>query len=182
MNTSVQKKYKKFCADNKTTMKECQCYNRTDFEAYQNANAILSSGSTLQSGNECCWYVPCQFKSNITVDPDLQNAYDRISCPSVCQNIIATVNVKNVSLSNINLNNNCVGTSTDNTETTKKDISEEISNKEQASVLFQKEKEKTTTSTSTNKLSKNTLILISVSVAIVVFIIIGLIVSFTIKN
>jgi hypothetical protein len=180
MNTLVQKKYKKFCADNKTTMKECQCYNRADFEAYQNANAILSSGSTLQSGSDCCWYVPCQYKDNITVDPDLQNAYDRISCPSVCQNIIATVNVKNVSLSNINLSNNCIGTSTDNTETTKKDISEEIPTEEQASVLFQKEKEKKTTST--DKLSKNTLILIIVSVVIVGFIIIGMIVSFTIKN
>lgn len=178
MKTVVQNAYKKFCANNKTTMKECQCYNRYNFENYQNAKTILTSGSSiLQSGNECCWYLPCQFRTNITVDPDIQNAYDRISCPSVCQNIIANINVKNVNMSNINLSNNCVGTSTN--EEVKKDISDEIKTKEEATSLFEKEKIQISTSTlppSNQRYDKNKLILILILVLILVLIIIRMIV------
>lgn len=179
MKTSVQNSYKKFCATNKTTMKECQCYNRSGFESYQNAKTILTSGTTLQSGSDCCWYVPCQFQTNITVDPDIQNAYERISCPSVCQNIIATVNVKNVSLSNISLSNSCGGTS-DNTETTtKKDISEEIPSKEEANVLFEKEKQQTKT---TSSLTRNQFITIIVVVCVIFILIILLVVMYYIRS
>lgn len=178
MKTVVQNAYKKFCANNKTTMKECQCYNRSNFEGYQNAKTILSSGSTLQSGNECCWYLPCQFQTHITVDPDIQNAYERVSCPSVCQNIIATVNVKEVSLSNINLSNNCVGTSTNNE--VKKDISNEVTSKEEVNTLFQQEKSKASSSSSL-KITSNVFIVIVIFVIIIILIIVWFIVRSFIK-
>ena len=34
------------------------------------------------------------FENNITVDPNLLNAYNKIQCPNVCQNIVAAINVK----------------------------------------------------------------------------------------
>lgn len=141
MKTAVQNGYKTFCSNNKT-MRECQCYNRANFTAYQNAKTILSTGSSLQSGNECCWYIPCQFQTNITVDPDIQNAYDKIQCPSVCQNIVAAVNVKNAVFSDISLSNSCVGTE----ENVEKDISDNVS-KTEAKQLFQEQEKKTAVAT-----------------------------------
>lgn len=168
MKTAVQNGYKSFCLANKN-MRECQCYNRANFEAYKNAYSILSNGSVMQSGNESCWYIPCQYQTNITVDTDIQNAYNRIECPSVCQNIVAAVNVKNVNLSDISLSNNCIGTSTD---VIKKDISANVSN-EKTNTLF---KEVATTPTTTSPPSgKPSWIMIVVVVCIVVVVIMVLI-------
>lgn len=167
MKTAVQNGYKSFCSANKD-MRECQCYNRSNFEAYKNAYSILSTDSIMQSGNESCWYIPCQYQTNITVDTDIQNAYNRIECPSVCQNIVAAVNVKNVNFSDISLSNKCIGTSTD---VIKKDISANVSN-EKTDILF---KEVAITPPATNpptgKLSLNTYIVIGVSVVIVIILI-----------
>lgn len=135
MKNAVQNSYKTFCADN-PTMKECQCYNRSQFEAYNNLKKILSSGATLPNGNESCWYTPCQYQTNITVDPDIQNAYDRIECPSVCQNIIAAINVKNFVVQDVSLSNQCT------TSTTSTDITKELDT-ESTDKLF-KNLEKTT--------------------------------------
>lgn len=144
MKAAVQNGYKKLCENNKD-MRECQCYNRANFSSYQNAKSILSSGTTLQSGNECCWYVPCQFQTNITVDPVIQNAYDRVACPSVCQNIVAAVNVKNAVFSDISLSNNCIGSTQSDVE---KDISDNV-DKIAAAKLFQEQEKKKYTTTIT---------------------------------
>lgn len=146
MKAAVQNGYKAFCAANKD-MRECQCYNRANFEAYKNAYNVMSSGSVMQSGNESCWYIPCQYQTNITVDTDIQNAYNRIECPSVCQNIVAAINVKNATLSDISLSNNCIGTSSD---AIKSDISSGVG-KEDANVLFEKTKDETTSTPAPQK-------------------------------
>lgn len=133
MKTAVQNSYNSFCSDN-PTMRECQCYNRSKFDAYNNLKKVLSSGAnTLPNGNESCWYIPCQYQTNITVDPDIQNAYDRIECPDVCQNIIAAINVKNFIVNDVSLSNQCA------TTTTSSDISKDVD----------------TTTTNTDKLFKD---------------------------
>lgn len=176
MKTLVQQGYKNLC-ENNPTMKECQCYNRANFEAYKNAIKILSTdSSSMQSGNESCWYSPCIYKTNIQVDPDLQLAYGRVQCPNVCQNIIALVNNQNVSLSDISLSNDCIAS---NTDSIKENITDNITNKEATKIYTAEEtKSKTTTPSPTSKTSitidqKTLLIIIgsSVGVMVVIFVI-----------
>lgn len=134
VKTVMQTGYQNFCSKY-PTMKECQCYNRSLFDAYKNAKAILSSGSSLPSGNESCWYVPCMYHTNIQVDPTLQQAYGKVQCPNVCQNIVAAVNVKNVSLNNVNLSSDCLASSTN---TIKDDISDQMTKKDVEMLLTTK--------------------------------------------
>lgn len=169
MKSAVQNGYKTFCTNNKT-MRECQCYNRSSFTAYQNAKSILSSGSTMQSGNECCWYLPCQFQTNITVDADIQNAYDKIQCPDVCQNIIAAVNVKNVVMSDISLSNDCVGTNSSNVQ---KDISDSVSKSDTTQLFAEQEKKKSVAATTpSNTFTLNRKSFIIIIAVVVVFVVI----------
>lgn len=152
MKSVVQQGYRNFCYNN-PTMKECQCYNRVNFEAYKNAISILSTDASMQSGNESCWYIPCQYKTNIQVDPDLQSAYGNVQCPNVCQNIIALVNNKNVSLSDISLSNNCIATSTDSI---KESITDNLTNAE-ATKIYSAEETKSKTTTAPPKSSASTI-------------------------
>jgi len=155
MKSVVQLGYKNFCSNN-PTMKECQCYNRANFDAYKNAVSILSTDSSMKSGNESCWYIPCQYKTNIQVDPDLQSAYENVQCPNVCQNIIALVNNKNVSLSDISLSNNCIAS---NVDSIKESITDNITNKE-ATKIYSAEETKSKATTASPKSASATTITI----------------------
>jgi len=115
LKTVVQNGYKKLCSAN-PTMRECQCYNRATFQAYKDVSSVLSKDSTLQSGNDSCWYIPCLYQTNIMVDPVLQNAYGKVQCPNVCQNILAAVNVGTANISGIKFSNNCGGGSSANND------------------------------------------------------------------
>lgn len=169
MKTAVQTGYKQFCTNYKT-MKECQCYNRADFDAYKNAKAVLSYSSSTP--NECCWYTPCNFQNNITVDPNLLNAYNKIQCPNVCQNIVAAVNVKNAVFSDISLKNECFSDTTNSN-----DISSKVKD-EDATPLFNSLMTTTPTPsiTTTSVMDTKTLIISIVLGAIVVILIITMIV------
>jgi hypothetical protein len=179
MKTAVQNGYKTFCAAN-PTMRECQCYNRANFEAYKNTKEVLSSGGSMQSGNESCWYIPCQYQTNITVDPDIQNAYGKIECPSVCQNIVAAINVKNVVLSDISLSNNCFGTGSG---TVKTDISSDATKKtvSDTNALFNSTKIPTTT-TQASPYTLSVGAIIGLVVAAFVVLVVVLVVVFSRKS
>lgn len=167
MKTAVQNGYQQFCSNNKT-MKECQCYNRADFDGYKNAKAILSSSSSTP--NECCWYTPCNFAPKITVDPNLLNAYQRIQCPNVCQNIVAAVNVKNVVFSDISLKNECFSDTTNSN-----DISSPVNDKE-ASQIFDSVKTTTPIPSKTTTDTTNTTFVAILLGGIVVILMIAMIV------
>ena len=181
VKTVMQTGYRNFCSKY-PTMKECQCYNRSLFDAYNNAKAILSSGTSLPSGNESCWYIPCQYQTNIQVDPSLQEAYARVQCPNVCQNIIAAVNVKNVSLNNISMSNNCLATSGN---AVKDDVSDKMTEKDVQVVLKTKEPSRTNAQETSNGKDQTTILWIVISVlgfCIVIILLLSLISSFSKKK
>lgn len=169
MKAAVQNGYKQFCKAN-PTMKECQCYNRATFTAYKDAVAALTSGgASIQSGNESCWYVPCQYQNNITVDPDIQQAYARVQCPNVCQNIVAAINVKTAVFSDISLSNDCVGSSAATGGTIVEDISKGVKKEE---VAAQFEAAKTQPATKTSQASVSTGVIVGVVVGVVVVVVV----------
>lgn len=164
LETDLQTKYKTFC-DNNLYAKECQCYNRSQFDGYKSAYSVLSSNNsnTILNGNDICWYIPCQFKDRIVVPPNLIQSYDKVECPSVCQNILAVLDAKTVYVSDIDMVNNCGKDSTDSNGSNT-DISKTIA---PTTTVFT---EKPTTPTNDITISKPMLIIIICS-GIILFLI-----------
>lgn len=173
MKAAVQNGYKAFCKAN-PTMKECQCYNRAIFSTYKDAITALSSGgTTLQSGNESCWYVPCIYRTNITVDPDIQKAYDRVQCPNVCQNIVAAINVKTAVFSDLSLSNDCTGGSSQ-ADKVVEDISKSVK-KTEVSKQFEVAKEQLATQKPQAPQTMSTTTLVVIVVVCVVVVVVGIV-------